>query len=254
MTGKITYALTRKEADTYRSQGLPQAALAIYKNLLASSANLSLESQAAIREQIQKIKIEIHCSCADEASRLSDDQIALIRQGWSEDATAEEIIVSAATFHEMGRYADALLECKALLRKGVPIEHVGGLLASCLKHLHPPENVASAAAQLASEVCGGPVEGVSLQVLIAEALHQRGHFDHVVPLVLRLSEARHLATADLQRRLVELSGKLVHSHPDAPDNDTRPRQGDSNRPAGRSAGGSIRRALRQFVRRLRGGR
>jgi hypothetical protein len=58
----------------------------------------------------------------------------------------------------------------------------------------------------------------------------------------------------LQRRLVELSGKLVHSHPDAPDNDTRPRQGDSNRPAGRSAGGSIRRALRQFVRRLRGGR
>ncbi len=254
MPGKITYALLRKEADIYRSQGLPRESLRVYENLLESAPGLPAKTQAAIRDQIQKIKIEIQCNSVDECARLSDDQIALIRQGWSEDATTEDRIVSASSFHEVGRYADALLECKALIRNGVPVDRMSGLLASCLGHLHTPENVASAAARLALEVCGDPVAGVSLQVAIAETFQQRGHINHAVSLVLSLSQSIHFAPAELQHRLAELSEELTRTRPDPPGHGPRPLQNSSCPPSGPGAGARILSALRQFARRLAGSR
>lgn len=241
----------RREADTYRSHGLPREAMRIYQDLLASAPRLPVTAQAAIRDQVQRIKIEIQCDSVDECSCLSDEHIALLRQGWSAEATAEEIVVSAGSFCELGCYAEALKEFNALIRKGVPVDGMGGLLASCLRHLHRPENLAAAVGRLASETCRDPAAALSLQVAIAENLHQQGHIDHAVSLVLALNHTDRLGPAEVQRRLAELKGKLARARLDAPARETSPLQDDSDRPAERSVRGGIRSGFRQFVRRLR---
>ena len=254
ITGKITHALKRKEADTYRSQGLPQEALRIYQELLAAAAHMPVKTQAAIREQIQQIKTEIQCNSVDECSCLSDEQIALIRQGWSAEATTEEIIVSASSFDEVGRFADDFKEFKTLIRKGVPVDRMIGPLASCLRHLHRPEELAPAVVRLAEEICADPAAGASLRVVIAEKLYQQGYFDHAASLVLGLSQTDSSLPGEVQGRLSVLYGMLAQHRSEAVEPDARPLQDGSHPSSSTGAGSHLFRSFRRFARRLAGSR
>lgn len=57
MPGKITYALLHREADIYRSQGLPRESLRVYENLLESAPDLPAKTQAAIAETFLQVTI-----------------------------------------------------------------------------------------------------------------------------------------------------------------------------------------------------
>jgi hypothetical protein len=98
MIGKITYALTRQEADTYRSQGLPREARDLYRKLRSCSPNLSPELRADIAIQLRQIELEIGSDCIEECRALSDNQIAIIKKGWSDQATLEEMCTCALEF------------------------------------------------------------------------------------------------------------------------------------------------------------
>lgn len=119
MTGKIGNALIRREADTYRSHGLSKEARDLYQNLLAASPHIPADIKAAIESQLQQIELEIGCATPEECQALSDEQIAIIKQGWGKHATVEDILTCATSFYQMGRYGDALEELKRAMRRNV---------------------------------------------------------------------------------------------------------------------------------------
>lgn len=212
MTGKITHALIRKEADTYRSQGLSKEARDLYKNLLASSPHIFPDIKAAIEGQLQQIELEIGCAAPEERQALSDEQITIIKQGWGEHATIEDIVTCAKSFYQMGRYGDALEELKNLGLKGYAPKLATGPIATCLVQLHRPEALPAAVDQLASELFRDSGEILSFQLAIAEKIHKHGRRDHC-RLLLRHVERHRSVSLEIRSRILALAHELDASDP-----------------------------------------
>jgi len=211
MTGKIANALIRKEADTYRSHGLPKEARDLYKNLLASSPHTPPDIKAAIERQLQQIELEIGCAAPEERQALSDEQIAVIKQGWGEHATVEDIVTCAKSFYQAGRYGDALEELKKLGPKGHASKLAPGPVAACLVHLHRPEALPAAVDQLAGELFREVEEILSFQIAIAEKMRVGGRRDHCRSL-LRHVGCHRSVSPEARSRIFALAHEL-----DAPD-------------------------------------
>ena len=211
MTGKITNALIRKEADTYRSHGLSKEARDLYKKLLASSPHISPDIKAAIESQLQQIELEIGCADPEECQALSDEQIAIIKQGWGKHATVEDIVTCATSFYQMGRYDDALEELKKLGPKGHASKRATGPIAACLVHLHRPEALPAAVDQLAGELFREAEEILSFQIAIAEKMRKGGRRDHC-RLLLRHVGRHRSVSPEARSRIFALAHEL-----DAPD-------------------------------------
>ena len=92
---KIGFALIRKEADTYRSQGLHEEALELYANFIACSAKIDPGTNSAIAKQIQLIELEVNCGDTGATQELSADRIEPIKKGWGESATESDLLVCA---------------------------------------------------------------------------------------------------------------------------------------------------------------
>jgi len=212
MTGKIANALIRKEADTYRSQGLSQEALDLYKNLLASSPHIPPDIKAAIERQLQQIELEIGCAASEERQELSDEQIAVIKQGWGEHAAVEDIVTCAKSFYQVGRYGDALEELKKLGPKGHASKRATGPVAACLVQLHRPEALPAAVDQLASELFREAEDILSFQLAIAEKMLKGGRRDHC-RLLLRHVGCHPSVSAEIRRRIFALAHELDASDP-----------------------------------------
>jgi hypothetical protein len=211
MTGKITNALIRKEADTYRSQGLSKEARDLYKKLLASSPKIHPDVKAAIERQLQQIELEIGCAGPEECQALSDEQIAIIKQGWGEQATIEDIVTCARSFYQMGRYGDALEELKKLGRGYAP-KLVTGPIAACLVQLHRPEALPAAADQLAGELFQEAGEILSFQLAIAEKILKGGRRNHCQSLLRHIERHRSVST-EIRSRILALAHELDAADP-----------------------------------------
>ena len=211
MTGKITNALIRKEADTYRSHGLPKEARNLYKNLLASSPHTPPDIKAAIERQLQQIELEIGCVAPEECQALSDEQIAIIKQGWGEHATVEDIVTCAKSFYQAERYGDALEELKKLGPKGHASKLAPGPVTACLVHLHRSEALPAAVDQLAGELFQEVEEILLFQIAIAEKMLAAGRRDHCRSL-LRHVGCHRSVSPEARSRIFALAHEL-----DAPD-------------------------------------
>jgi len=212
MTGKISNALIRKEADTYRSHGLSKEARDLYKNLLASSPRIPSDIKAGIERQLQQIELEIGCAAPEECQALSDEQITVIKQGWGEHATIEDIVTCARSFYQAGRYGDALEELKKLGPKGYAPKRVIGPIAACLVQLHRPEALPAAIDQLASELFREAEEILSFQLAIAEKIHKRDRRDHC-RLLLRHVGCHRSISPEIRSRIFALAHELDASDP-----------------------------------------
>ena len=207
MTGKITNALIRMEADIYRSHGLSKEARDLYKKQLAASPHIPSDIKAAIESQLQQIELEIGCAAPEECQVLSDEQIAIIKQGWGKHATVEDIVTCATSFYQMGLYGDALEELKKLGPKGYAPKFVTGPLAACLVRLHRPEALPAAVDQLASELFREAEEILSFQLAIAEKIHKRGRRDHC-RLLLRHVGRHRSVSPEIRSRIFALAHEL----------------------------------------------
>jgi hypothetical protein len=212
MTGKITNALIRKEADTYRSHGLSKEARDLYKKLLASSPHIPPDIKAAIESQLQQIELEIGCAAPEECQALSDEQIAIIKKGWGKHATVEDIVTCATSFYQMGRYDDSLEELKKLGPKGYAPKRATGPIAACLVQLHRPEALPAAVDQLASELFREAGEILSFQIAIAEKILKRGRRDHC-RLLLRHVGRHRSVSPEIHSRIFALAHELDASDP-----------------------------------------
>jgi hypothetical protein len=212
MTGKITNALIRKEADTYRSHGLSQEAFDLYKNLLASSPHIPPDIKAAIERQLQQIELEIGCAASEERQALSDEQIAVIKQGWGEHATVEDIVTCAKSFYQTGRYGDALEELKKLGPKGYASKLAPGPMAACLVQLHSPDALPAAVDQLAGALFRDTGEILSFQLAIAEKMFKGGRRDHC-RLLLHHAGCHPSVSSEIRSRIFALEHEVDASDP-----------------------------------------
>lgn len=251
MTGKIANALIRKEADTYRSQGLSKEARDLYKNLLASSPGIPLDIKTGIERQLQQIELEIGCAALEERQALSDEQIAVIKQGWGEHATVEDIVTCAKSFYQTGRYADALEELKKLGPKGHASKRATGPVAACMVQLHRPEALPAAVDQLTSELFREPEEILSFQLAIAEKMFNGNRRDHC-RVLLRHVGCHPSVSPEISRRIFALAHELDASDPPPA---AGPSAGPGAHPDGTEAGARsgfdrIREAAKALGRRL----
>jgi tetratricopeptide (TPR) repeat protein len=207
MIGKISLALIRREANTYRSHGLSEEAADLYKKLLASSPNLSPEIKADIEYHLKQIDLEIGCDALEECQAISDEQIAVIKKGWRDQSTFDEILTSAMTFYQIGRFGDALGELKKLRRNFDELEQATGEIAACLIQLYDPEGLPVAVDQLTIEFFNDPKEILSIQAAIAEKMAEWGHSKHARSLLRHIKLYKNLP-CEIQNRIHALSRKI----------------------------------------------
>jgi tetratricopeptide (TPR) repeat protein len=188
MLGKVARALIRNEADAYRAQGLQEEALALFRKALSSSAHLPADVRAAIEQEIHQIEEEMAGVALDEGQQLSEEQIAVIRQGWSENATTDELVVSANTLHALGRYSDALGELSKAVQKGHSLHRAIGPMADCLAHLHEPESLPGGVQALILEMGQNPKAFFPITLSVAEHMWKAGKREHAAALGRHLSE------------------------------------------------------------------
>ena len=207
MAGKITLALMRREANTYRSHGLCEETRDLYKKLLSSSPNLSPEIKADIESQLKQIELEIGCNALEECQAISDEQIAVIKKGWMDQSAFDEILTSAMTFYQIGRFGDALGELKKLGRNFEELERATGEIAACLIQLYGPEGLPGAVDQLTFEFFNDPKEIFSIQAAIAEKMLEWGHPKHARSLLRHIKLYKNLSY-EIQNRINALSRKI----------------------------------------------
>ena len=188
MFGKVSNALIRKEADIYLEQGLHVEALDLFRKFLSSSPKISPIIRATVEEKIRQIEAELQGYPPETHLQLSQEHVAIIRQGWHENASADDIMVCAKTLHAMGFYKDALLEFKKLIQKRSSLHRIIGPIAECLAHLHEPDGVVDAADSLVTDMFPDAKGLFSFKLSIAEHLVKGKYVDHAAALGRHLAE------------------------------------------------------------------
>lgn len=209
MLGKITGALIRKEADAYRAQGLHEEALSLFKKSLNSEPQLPPDIKGAIEQQIQQLEAELSCTAIDERDQLSDEQIAVIRQGWCDDASIDDLAGSAHALHAMGRYGNALEEFSILIRRGYSPHHIIGAMATCLARLNSPQELVDAVDRLAAGLFQDSKNNFAFKLSLAEAMVKSRFVEHSMELSRHL--ARHSGIPDAYRIRMEALNKNLKS-------------------------------------------
>jgi hypothetical protein len=92
---KIGFSLIRKEADTYRSQGLHEEALELYANFIACSAQIDPGTKSAIAKEIHIIELEMNCGDTVANQELSGDRIEPIKKSWGESTIESDLLLCA---------------------------------------------------------------------------------------------------------------------------------------------------------------
>ena len=178
MTGKIITALTKIEAETHWSRGRLQEAMDIYKRLLRSSPNMTLNTRAAIESRIQLLREELERP----ATKDTDDEIELsikkLQAAMAADQTVVDLRQSAKQFYQKKLFADALEKLKQLIRQHVADEFCINAVAACLVHLHTVGELPVAVDLFLVESFQNAEKAAQFKFLLAEKMARNGHPRH----------------------------------------------------------------------------
>jgi hypothetical protein len=179
MANRIAGALIRREAETYRAQGLPGEALALLKRKLAAGLRLPPDVRQAFELQVRQLEIEVADQSAEGPEALSDAQLDVIRQGWcgEGEGPVEDLAVCAQALHAVGSCRNALKEFGLLIRRGYPVQRVVGAMADCLARLHAPAALEAAVDRLAAVLFRASQARLEFTQSLAEELVKAGFGD-----------------------------------------------------------------------------
>ena len=166
-------AQIKHEAETYLSQGLHQEALAVYERFLADSRDLHPALKTDIIESMHRIRSAARREYRDEAERMTDVEITLIRKGWRGHATNEERLASARALVNMGLYKDGLEEYRRLLERRFITAAVIRGIAQCLVNLVRPQHFTAVVDHFAGGIYKHPRNRKALKVAIAKAIDSK---------------------------------------------------------------------------------
>lgn len=206
MASKISTALIRKEADTYRAQGLHKEARALYARFLADAAEIDPATESVIKKQIRLIELEMNCDDG-EAQDLSAEQIDLIKVGWRGSASEADVLQSAQTLMEVGRWVDALKEFGKMIYRGSAVGTLSPLIAECFARLCGPRTLPAKVGSYSKVLFADTEHALEFQVAIAEQLARRGKQKHAAALFRALNSDSRGSHA-IKTRLAELRRQL----------------------------------------------
>jgi tetratricopeptide (TPR) repeat protein len=212
MFGKVANALIRKEADAYRAQGLQEEALTLLRKALCAAPDLDTDLRRGIELQIRQIEAEMSGTGLDEHQQLSEEQIAVIREGWCENCTLDDVVVSGQALHALERYGDALREFKTSIQRGYSAHRVITPVADCLLHLHAPSELSGRVADLTAEIFQDPKEAFNFMLSLSEQMLTAGARDHAAALGRYLDEFKGVPP-NYRARLEALLKSLKSSRP-----------------------------------------
>jgi tetratricopeptide (TPR) repeat protein len=205
MKGKIAAVMAKREAESYRAQGLHQEAIELFVRLLDSCPNIDPAIRDGIRAQIDGLSVEKTAATSRREKPLSATEVARIRRGWGDRAGATEILVCANAFLQIGAHREALVEFGQLLRNGGDIKTVIDPIADALVAIHPPVDLPAAVQCFCEENFGHYPKGLAFEVHLAKPMLR--HAPHAMIYVKYLLEKKELPP-EVQNRLTAALDKL----------------------------------------------
>jgi tetratricopeptide (TPR) repeat protein len=178
MTGKIITALTKIEAETHWSRGRLQEAMGIYTKLLSSSANMTLNTRAAIESRIHLLRQELERPDPAEDGQDIESGIQKLRAAIAADQSVVDLRRGVKQFYQKKLYADALENLKQLVRQNAADEFCINAVAGCLVHLHTIEELPVAVDLFLVESFQNAEKAAQFKFLLAEKMAQKGHPKH----------------------------------------------------------------------------
>lgn len=110
MTGKMTIALLKREAELYRTQGLHREAISVYEKILEAGSALDAEVWQAAQCRVEQLSQELAVLECAPVDAISPAAVDLIRGVWEGRGDTCDPHNSARAFREMGLFEEALAE------------------------------------------------------------------------------------------------------------------------------------------------
>lgn len=122
MTGKMTIALLKREAELYRTQGLHREAIDVYEKILAFGSTLDPEVRQAAQCRVQVLSRELVKLESGPADAVSPAEVDRIRGGWGERGDPGDPGHGARAFRKFAQCLQPLFAALAnrLRAKGSP--------------------------------------------------------------------------------------------------------------------------------------
>jgi tetratricopeptide (TPR) repeat protein len=137
MTGKMTIALLKREAELYRSQGLHREAIGVYQKILEIGSPLDPEVRQAVQGRMQVLSQELAAIETGPCDAISATEVELIRSAWDTGGDPCNLHNCARAFREMGLFEEALAAYAKLYQPLCPAPDVLAGLCECLTRCCP---------------------------------------------------------------------------------------------------------------------
>lgn len=174
MTGKILTALTKIEADTHWSNGRVEEALEIYRSLLSSSPNMTLNTQVAIEARINLLSTELENPSSPDGNRDLDNAIHKLQTAVNNDESVIDLRKKAKEFYKKGLYADALENLKLLIRQNAADEFCVTAVAGCIMRLHSLKDLAVGTDLFLTEAFQNANKASLFRMMLANKMASKG--------------------------------------------------------------------------------
>ena len=206
MTGKMTIALLKREAELYCTQGLHREAISVYQKLLATGSTLDPEVRKAAQCRVDQLTAELAALESGAEEAISTTEIDLIRGGWKDAGDACDLYNCARAFLEMGLYEEALAEYVKLYHPLRPEPDVLAGLCECLSRLCEPENLLDRIARLLQAHGLDARETAEAQFDLA-AIAEKSGFTAVAVVLYRAVHRCDPDFPEVRQRLNDLGGR-----------------------------------------------
>lgn len=133
------------EAEVYKSMGLYEEAMNVYRRLLTDRQALRPEEEQTIKQKLEEIRKELEDQSDISDEDVSKVEITPIKQSLSAQENAQTILDAAFAFKELGLYEEAVNEYKRLIAMGYPSKKIIPEMAKCLMKLHSPKKASEEA-------------------------------------------------------------------------------------------------------------
>jgi len=201
------------EAEVCRSMGLYDEAIAIYEQVLAALPQDDTAMAGKIKSKIDSIKKQIDDREHSEAKQVSAKDISMLKKTLSGQESGRDILSgqtlldSAASFKELGLYAEAVKEYEKLLLQGHPPEKIVGDINECLMKLHSPDKMVDEAIKMVSDQRLDPPQRASILGLFGQEMEKRDHKDPALDLY-KAAHKQNPNDQEIKKRLDGLTASL----------------------------------------------
>ena len=173
---KIDIESIIKEAEIYRSQGLLTESLEMYEKILSVPAKIDPNTQNTITKKIHQLKKEIEHIKQDDPS-ISSQDISLLKKTWVTRESADDILISVASFKELGLIKEAVEEYKKLFKLDYPTAEIIPKMAECLFEIHSPSKVIDQIEKIIVENNLSGQEKADINFMLGMEMKKKKHMD-----------------------------------------------------------------------------